>query len=192
MQASKKLGIVSAIVSLATLLGVQPVQAETLIKTAGLLNSGDARLEDGSLFDRYVFEGSSGQRITIILESRDFDPYLILIAPNGERINENDDISRSNLNSRLVVNLPVSGTYTVYANSYDATKSGQYDITIRTDNQSSTLPRNLAARLLSPSAQRSATRFNAPRENPPVIEFYPATVASPAPNQLPNWGQKPC
>ena len=138
-----------------------PARAETLLKTEGMLSeSDDSRLEDGSLYDAHRFSGNSGQQISIILESRDFDPYLILIDPDGERLDENDDISRDNLNSRLVIVLPSTGVYTVYANSYDATKSGEYNITIRTNDRSgnrSVFPDSLSALLLEPSVQCSAT-----------------------------------
>ena len=151
VQALQKLGIISAITSLSVLIGSPSAWAETLLKAAGTLSeTTDSRLEDGSLYDAHKFSGSSGEQVTIILESRDFDPYLILIDPSGDRIDENDDISRSNLNSRLVIVLPSTGTYTLYANSYDATKSGQYEITVRT-NDSSTFPANLTALFLEPS-----------------------------------------
>jgi len=157
LHALQKLGILSSIASLSVLISSPPAWAETLLKESGALSANtDFRLEDGSLYDAYKFSGNSGQQITIILESQDFDPYLILLNPNGERINENDDISCSNLNSRLVVVLPSTGTYTVYANSYDAAKGGQYSITIRT-NDRSTLPENLTALFLEPSAQCSST-----------------------------------
>ena len=160
MRALKQLGIISAIASLSWLMGAPSAQADTLISTAGALSEGDSRLEDGSLFDRYTFSGTSGQQITIILESREFDPYLILIDPSGARIKENDDISRSNLNARLVLELPNSGIYTVYANSYDATKGGRYDITVRTNDRSA-FPTSLATLLLNPSEQCNAALSSA-------------------------------
>ena len=157
MQAMRKLGIISAITSLLVLINPGSVWADTLIKEAGTLNeTTDSRLEDGSLYDAFEFSGSSGQQVTIVLESREFDPYLILVDPNGERINENDDISRNNLNSRLVLVLPSTGTYTVYANSYDATKSGEYNITVRT-NEQTVVSTNFAALLFAPSVQCSNT-----------------------------------
>ena len=156
----RTLGPMLAIASLAVLSNGRAAIADTLIKETGVLSINDARLEDGSLYDAYTFSGDRGQQVTVILESREFDPYLILVAPNGERINENDDISRRNLNARLVVVLPAAGTYTVYANSYDVGKSGRYDITVRTNDQSA-FPENIATMLLNPSAQCSTALSNA-------------------------------
>ena len=160
MPVLQKLGLMLAIAGLVGLSNGQAARADTLLRKAGTLSEGDARLEDGSLYDDYSFSGSSGQQVTVILESREFDPYLILVNPDGERINENDDISRRNLNARLVVVLPATGTYTVYANSYDASKGGRYDLTVRTNDQSA-FPENIAAILLDPSEQCGTALANA-------------------------------
>lgn len=156
-----RVGVLSTVASLLFFIPTAPALSETLLKAEGMLSeANDSRLEDGSLYDAHKFAGDSGQQVTIVLESRDFDPYLILLDPDGERLDENDDISRNNLNSRLVVVLPSTGTYTIYANSYDATKSGEYDIIVRTNDRSmlpANLPANLSALLLEPSEQCSAT-----------------------------------
>jgi hypothetical protein len=104
--------------------------AQTLLETQGTLAAGDAVLDDGSLYDQYTFSSRSGQRVVIYLESGDFDPYLILLDPQGRRISENDDISASNRNSRLDLILPATGTYTVVANSYESGKNGLYKISV--------------------------------------------------------------
>ncbi|MGB3572682.1 MAG: PPC domain-containing protein [Phormidesmis sp.] len=148
MQALLKLG---AIVFTAGLLLVtegalrQPAaKAETLIEEAGALSSGDAVLDDGSLYDQYTFSASDGQYVTISLESEDFDPYLILLDPTGQRIGENDDVSSTNRNSRLIVTLPSTGLYTAVANSYESGRSGEYAITIDLVNNRSSLTQILA------------------------------------------------
>ncbi|PZO50434.1 MAG: hypothetical protein DCF15_15880 [Phormidesmis priestleyi] len=110
-----------------------PAKAESLLQVRGTLNAEDLVLEDGSWYDRYVFSGNSGQRVTIVLESQDFDPYLILLDANGKRISENDDTSRSDRNARLSIELPATGTYTVVANSYEPGKTGGYTLKIERD-----------------------------------------------------------
>ena len=111
-------------------LGRSTAKADTLIDRQGSLLSGDAVLDDGSLYDQHTFSGNDGQYVTILLESDDFDPYLILLDPNGQRISENDDVSRVNRNSRLILTLPTTGLYTAVANSYESGKSGEYAIKI--------------------------------------------------------------
>ncbi|MBE9061574.1 hypothetical protein [cf. Phormidesmis sp. LEGE 11477] len=111
----------------------------------GNLSDVDTRLDDGSFYDRYDFMGRSGEYATIYLESEDFDPYLILLDPTGERISENDDISRTNDDSRLVVRLPITGRYTVLANSYESGREGSYRIRIDVEESREGLARTLAA-----------------------------------------------
>lgn len=123
----------------------QAAKADTLVDTEGRLVAGDAVLDDGSLYDQYAFSGSGGQYVTISLESDEFDPYLILLDPNGQRIGENDDISRSNRNSRLIVPLPLTGMYTAVANSYESGKNGSYAIKIDVANDESALSQTLAS-----------------------------------------------
>ena len=134
MRALLKLGAVflTTVVLVATgaSLDRSTAKANTLIDRRGELLSGDAVLDDGSLYDQHTFSGSDGQYVTISLESEDFDPYLILLDPNGQRISENDDVSRVNRNSRLILTLPTTGLYTAVANSYESGKVGEYAIKI--------------------------------------------------------------
>lgn len=136
MQALQRLGIMAVTSGLAVYAAqanpISVAQANPIIilEEKGLLSAGDSVFDDGSLYDAYKFSGSSGQQVTIDLESQDFDPYLILLDPAGRRISENDDVSRTNRNSRLVVTLPDTGTYTVVANSYEAGKNGEYRIKV--------------------------------------------------------------
>jgi S1-C subfamily serine protease len=86
---------------------------------------------DRSPYQEHVFQGTAGQRVTISMESREFDAYLILIDPDGKKIGENDDASSNTMNSALTVTLPTTGTYRVIANTYDSTGRGQYTLSVR-------------------------------------------------------------
>jgi serine protease Do len=86
---------------------------------------------DRSPYQEHTFQGTAGQRVTISLESREFDSYLILIDPDGKKIGENDDASSDTLNAALVITLPSTGTYRVIANTYDSTGRGQYTLSVR-------------------------------------------------------------
>ena len=132
-------------------------KADTLVEIQGSLVSGDAVLDDGSLYDQYVFSGGDGQYVTISLESNDFDPYLILLDPNGRRIGENDDISRTNRNSRLIVTLPLTGEYTAVANSYESGKNGQYAIRVDVADNRTALLQTLASAAV-PDSNNVCTR----------------------------------
>lgn len=107
-------------------------QAEFLLQKEGVLEEGDRVLSaDNSLYDEYEFEATEGQAITITLQSEEFDTYLALLDPAGNVIQENDDISEENLNSRLEnVQLPQTGTYKIIVNGYDETSRGRYSLEV--------------------------------------------------------------
>ncbi|MBD2579544.1 trypsin-like peptidase domain-containing protein [Oscillatoria sp. FACHB-1406] len=104
----------------------------TLLREEGILGPGASVLPaDGSLYQEYPFSGRAGQSITLALESPDFDTYLLLLAPDGRKIAENDDISDNDSNSLLNVTLPATGQYRVIVNSYDSSGRGRYLLTVR-------------------------------------------------------------
>jgi len=86
--------------------------------------------EDNSFFDLYSFEGKAGQQITIEMKSEEIDPYLILLGPNQRDIAQDDDGAGSK-NARITVRLPADGTYTLVANSYEASESGAYTLELK-------------------------------------------------------------
>jgi S1-C subfamily serine protease len=103
-----------------------------LLQEEGNLSSNSFVLpDDGSLFEEHVFQGRAGQTVTITLESREFDTYLILLDPNDQLVDYNDDISSDNLNSSLTVRLSETGSYRIIAKSYDPSGRGRYWVTVR-------------------------------------------------------------
>ena len=85
---------------------------------AGTLTADDCPYGDGTTYDPWTFEAVAGQTVTISM-SAVFDTVLELHNPSGTTVAFNDDISETDLNSRIVYNVTVSGTYTIWANSYD-------------------------------------------------------------------------
>lgn len=82
---------------------------------------------DRSYFNAYSFEGKAGQQIEIDMTSSEIDPYLILLAPDGQNLAYDDDGGGSS-NARVVMALPADGTYTVLANTYRAGQTGRYNL----------------------------------------------------------------
>src|SRR5258705_9433517 len=66
----------------------------------GALASGDAQLSTGEYYDTYEFQGRAGQRAVFDLTTSAFDPYIMVVAPSGEK-KENDDFNGSKSRSRL-------------------------------------------------------------------------------------------
>jgi len=109
-----------------------PESKNIILREEGVLDQTASVLEsDNSLYREYNFEGRAGQSVTITLESSEFDPYLALFAPNKRLITENDDVDDQSKNAAITVTLPVTGTYRVIVNAYDAKGRGRYTLTIR-------------------------------------------------------------
>jgi|SRR5438045_1810843 len=66
----------------------------------GTLASGDAQLSSGEYYDTYEFQGHAGQRAGFDLTTSAFDPYIMVVAPSGEK-KENDDFNDSKSHSRI-------------------------------------------------------------------------------------------
>ena len=104
-------------------------------KINGELAEGDNQLGDGSYVDVYAFEAQAGQRVTLDLVSKDFNPTLLLYptnkdgVPTEKPIAQNDDAGPGNLNSRIrSFTLPNTGIYIVHANSNARGEKGKYQI----------------------------------------------------------------
>lgn len=78
----------------------------------------------------YRLDGRQGTMVTLRLESSAFDPTLTLIAPNGQRWN-NDDTTQADTNSTLQVTLPATGTYRVEVSSYRQGATGPFALSAR-------------------------------------------------------------
>ncbi|MEL6350205.1 MAG: hypothetical protein AAFR58_00410 [Cyanobacteria bacterium J06627_28] len=112
--------------------------ANTLLERTCRLELNDNTLQDGSRYDDHYFAGIEGQTVTVLLESEDFDPYLILEDPDGNRIGENDDIDLEggNLNALVAVTLRRNGMYRVLTNSYQDGEYGTYTLLVSSPTRS--------------------------------------------------------
>jgi S1-C subfamily serine protease len=104
---------------------------DVILRRQGVLEPGDAIAPDNTLYDEYTFQGRAGQRVTINLESQEFDTYLALLDDQGNLIDRNDDISQTNTNSQIVVVLPRTATYRIIVNGYSPQDRGRYTLTVR-------------------------------------------------------------
>ncbi|MFB2980696.1 trypsin-like peptidase domain-containing protein [Microseira sp. BLCC-F43] len=94
---------------------------------SGRLSSGDNILrKDQSLCDAYSFVGKASQWVRIDMVSLEFDPYLILLDPNGVQLSS--DQGGSDPYAEIGIQLQSDGTYRVIANSHSAGESGVYNL----------------------------------------------------------------
>ncbi|MBL8216283.1 MAG: pre-peptidase C-terminal domain-containing protein [Bryobacterales bacterium] len=105
-----------------------------------------SQLRPGAYANRYRFEGTAGQTITIDMTSGVFDTYLYLVGPNGAVVAEDDD-GGTDTNSRIPRDtgsfaLTATGTYTIEATSFSRSGSatGSFALTLRVVNNCSITP----------------------------------------------------
>lgn len=94
----------------------------------GRLGENSSVLPDGSYFNPYTFEGVAGQEIVIEMTSTELDPYLILLSPERDDFEVQDDDSGTNTNARLTARLPYTGSYIVLANAFSEGEVGAYQL----------------------------------------------------------------
>ena len=104
----------------------QPITLNSAVQ--GKLDRSSSTLpSDNSYFNAYTFQGRAGQHIVIEMNSSEIDPYLILLASDGQDIAQDDD-GGGGSNSRVDIALPASGTYTILANSSKSGETGSYNL----------------------------------------------------------------
>ncbi|PZV21398.1 MAG: hypothetical protein DCF21_02530 [Leptolyngbya sp.] len=118
------IAVPAALTGLLTGPAAQSARADTLLQEAGTIYPAQSL---------YTFEGTTGQTLTITLDSTAFDPVLRLLGPDETEIAFNDDFGGS-LNSKIIVALPEDGTYTVVARSF-SDQGGDYDLVVRTSTE---------------------------------------------------------
>ncbi|MCP9496072.1 MAG: hypothetical protein MSG64_16615 [Pyrinomonadaceae bacterium MAG19_C2-C3] len=106
----------------------------------GTLTATDCVFPDGSRFDAYTFGGIANQRIIVEMSSTAFDTFLILEAPDGSTLVEDDD-GGGGTNSRIPADegfftLPSNGTYKIFANSFASGVTGNYTLRLISDSPS--------------------------------------------------------
>jgi hypothetical protein len=103
-------------------------QAVTLGQTvSGALAGDDARLPSGEPADFFDLQIGAASDLRFELNSATFDPYLMVVGPNGQYW-ENDDSTGTN--SMLLVPGAIAGLYRVIATAYRATESGSYELKV--------------------------------------------------------------
>jgi hypothetical protein len=95
---------------------------------AGTLTTDDCLYPgDDSFYDAWQFQGEAGDQVRINMVAA-YDTVLFLFNPQGNLAALNDDISGTNLNSRIEFTLNATGTWTIWANAYDDFQTGAYSL----------------------------------------------------------------
>lgn len=112
-----------------------PAKAQSdTIHQLGVLDSADPQMSDGSYFDSYEIAGTAGERVTISLNSSEFDTFLGILDSEDNLLASNDDASDTNRNSFISLTLPANGIYTVVTTTFTPSASGGYRLSMRNFN----------------------------------------------------------
>ena len=96
---------------------------------SGALAEPDPRLPTGESYDLLLFTAAEANSpLSINLSSSEFDPYLLVIGPNGQ-VWEDDD-SGDGIGSHLVLRPPSAGEYRIVVTSYRSDERGDYSLKI--------------------------------------------------------------
>ncbi|WP_155523637.1 pre-peptidase C-terminal domain-containing protein [Nodosilinea nodulosa] len=117
-------GLLTPLTLVGLLAGASSAQTDPVLQETGTIYPAQAT---------YTFDGTTGQSVTITLDSEDFDPVLSLLGPDEAEIATNDDFGGT-LNSKIIVELPASGSYTVVAKSFSG-QGGDYDLVVRASTE---------------------------------------------------------
>ena len=155
---NKVANVLGSIGASCLLLLALPAQAQpNAIHQLGVLGGNDTQLNSGRYFDTYEIAGSAGQRVSISLDSSDFDTYLGLLDSDGNIVSTNDDAAADNPNSYFSATLPRNDTYTVVVTSYEQQSGGDYRMVVR--NFSPPPVANTSARTTARSSSGSGLRL---------------------------------
>jgi serine/threonine protein kinase len=94
----------------------------------------DTILEQEIYCQKYTLSGEKKQEVTIEMNSNDFDPFLVLQKPDGDKLEANGDRSIKNWNAQIKAKLPSNGKYTVITRTTSPGESGKYTIRARATN----------------------------------------------------------
>jgi Putative metallopeptidase len=108
-----------------------------LVKTDGVFNQifaetlerGDNAYKTGEYVDQYEYTFEKGQKVSVVLSSLEFDPYLVVTTPGGVST-DNDNFEGQFGMARLDFEAKESGVYTISASSFAASETGVYQLSI--------------------------------------------------------------
>lgn len=118
------------LVTILTLLVVLPPLA--LAQPANRVAIGDTvqgELTTATPSARYTLQGRTGDMVTIIANSTDFDVFLTLLDPSMVEVASDDD-SAGGTDAQISVILPAEGLYTIIVDSYNRISTGAFTLSV--------------------------------------------------------------
>lgn len=95
-----------------------------------ILSEDDIPTGEGGFFRDYEVELSAGDNVAIDLVSKEFDPIVSLIKPDGTPMGDNDDGPDGETDSLLFLRIKESGSYIVRVTAFGETGGGEFTLTV--------------------------------------------------------------
>jgi hypothetical protein len=136
------------------------------------LSSSDCSLNDGSYVDYWLFQGTSGQDVTVTMRSTSVNSYLALLDPSDHDVQENNNGAGGN-DARITYRLDSSGEWAIAAGSFSPAETGPYTLTLTCSSTGGTTPAapsNLQATAISSTQIDLTWRDNSNNETAFVVE----------------------
>lgn len=99
-------------------------------EATGTLGGDDPIVLDGRRGQAWALEGRAGEEATIDLVSEDFDCYLYLVGPGLDEPLYDDD-GAGDLDSRITVTFPETGTYRIIVSALGSSERGEFTLRVR-------------------------------------------------------------
>lgn len=95
----------------------------------GSLSLTDHQLASNEALDEYRIYARKGQLLRVVMETMAFDPYVIVISPSGEQL-ENDEHENRQITAAVEWELSEEGEYRIVATSSRVGQYGRYTLNI--------------------------------------------------------------
>jgi hypothetical protein len=93
------------------------------------LTERDSPTGEGGYSRDYRLNLQAGDQILLELHSEDFDPLIVLIAPDGSTLGANDDGPEGGTSALLFARIPETGSYTVRVRTFGSRGIGAFRLT---------------------------------------------------------------
>lgn len=131
----------------------------------GVLAATDPTTFDGSHYDDYSYEARRGERLTVSLDSPDFDAYLGIGRESGGAVEilDSDDDGGGDTNARLTYIFPEAGTFVIRANSLNEGETGSYTLRLDAAGEATMVPAPPATPIRAGDRVQGALTAESPR-----------------------------
>jgi serine protease Do len=105
----------------------QPLPLTGVEVTGRLQKDSNLMCQDQSRANLYTFQGQANHPFMLQMSSADIGSFMMVLDPNG-RVVAKAGVEKPNQVASILENLPVTGTYTVIANSLKPEQLGRYSL----------------------------------------------------------------